>query len=55
MADFTYKTISDAEETVDEQCLASFPWAEYKNEVENVIVKDDITRTAIRRSASSLR
>lgn len=44
MADFTYKTISDAEETVDEQCLASFPWAEYKNEVENVIVKDDITR-----------
>lgn len=44
MADFTYMTISDAEETVDEQCLASFPWAEYKNEVENVIVKDDITR-----------
>ena len=44
MADFTYKTISNAEETVDEQCLASFPWAEYKNEVENVIVKDDITR-----------
>lgn len=44
MANFTYMTISDAEETVDEQCLASFPWAEYKNEVENVIVKDDITR-----------
>lgn len=44
MADFTYMTISDAEETVDEQCLASFPWAEYKNGVENVIVKDDITR-----------
>ena len=44
MADFTYMTISDAEATVDEQCLASFPWAEYKNEVENVIVKDAITR-----------
>ena len=44
MADFKYTTISDDEATVDEQCLASFPWAEYKNEVENVIVKDAVTR-----------
>ena len=44
MADFTYATIDDKNDAVDEQGLMSFPWAQYKNEVQKVVVEDGITR-----------
>ena len=47
MADFTYTTIDDKKDAVDEQGLMSFPWAQYKNEVQKVVVEDGITRLGI--------
>lgn len=44
MADFTYTTIDDSKENVNERGIMTFPWADHQQEITAVVVEDGITR-----------